>query len=309
MRVGYTYDPIYMRHDMGAGHPECPQRVQAIDARLQAVGLKEQLVLFSADPASRDDILRAHTQDYVERVYALAPGAGARVQLDADTAMNESSLPAALMAAGAAITAVRKVLQGEFERAFCNIRPPGHHAESNRAMGFCIFNSIAVAARYACEVHGIERVAVVDWDVHHGNGTEQILADDPCIFMVHSFQSPLYPYSGVEPLGNNSCNIALPPYSDGARFRQRWIAEGLPALQSFDPQLILISAGFDAHRDDPLAQLAWDEQDYAWATSELDRLSSNCSAKGRMVSLLEGGYDLRALGSSVEAHVRGLMGP
>jgi len=307
MLVGYTYDPIYARHDMGEGHPECPERVLAIDAHLRSVGLFQQLACFDAKPASREDVLRAHEQNYVDRVFTLAPRAGQTQQLDADTAMNESTLPAALTAAGAAIAAVDHVLDGSFIRAFCNVRPPGHHAESNRAMGFCIFNSIAIAARYACSVRGLRRVAVVDWDVHHGNGTEEILAGDAHVFMVHSFQSPLYPYSGIEALGDNTCNVPLAPYSDGATLRQRWINEAIPALEAFDPELILISAGFDAHRDDPLAQLKWTEQDYAWATEQLHQLSLRSAAQGRIVSLLEGGYNLKALALSVEAHIRGLI--
>lgn len=307
MLVGYSYDPIYARHDMGEGHPECPERVQLIDAHLRSIGLLEQLISFSAKPAEREDVLLAHEESYVDRVFALAPQARESVQLDADTAMNEASLPAVLMAVGAAIAAVNHVIDGRLNRAFCNIRPPGHHAESNRAMGFCIFNSIAVAARYACMVRNLERIAIVDWDVHHGNGTEEILAGDSRVFMAHSFQSPLYPYSGVEALGNNSCNMPLPPYSDGSKFRERWTKEAIPALEAFNPELILISAGFDAHRDDPLAQLNWTEKDFTWATEQLHQLSLRTAAQGRIVSLLEGGYNLKALTLSVEAHIRGLL--
>ena len=307
MLVGYSYDPIYARHDMGASHPECPERVQVIDAHLRSVGLFERLVSFKAEPASRDDVLRAHEANYVERVFALSPGPGETVQRDGDTAMNEASLPAALCAAGAAISAVDHVLDGSFGRAFCNVRPPGHHAESDRAMGFCIFNSIAIAARYACLVRGLQRVAIVDWDVHHGNGTEEILAGDARVFMVHSFQSPLYPYSGVEPLGDNTCNMPLPAFSDGTKLRERWTKEAIPELEAFNPELILISAGFDAHRDDPLAQLKWTEQDFAWLTRQLHELSLRTACQGKIVSLLEGGYNLKALALSVEAHVRGLM--
>jgi len=269
--------------------------------------LFERLVSFKAEPASRDDVLRAHEANYVERVFALAPGPGETVQLDGDTAMNEASLSAALSAAGAAISAVDHVLDGSFSRAFCNVRPPGHHAESDRAMGFCIFNSIAIAARYACLVRGLQRVAIVDWDVHHGNGTEEILAGDARVFMVHSFQSPLYPYSGVEPLGENTCNMPLPAFSDGTKLRERWTKEAIPELEAFNPELILISAGFDAHRDDPLAQLKWTEQDFAWLTRQLHELSLRTACQGKIVSLLEGGYNLKALALSVEAHVRGLM--
>ena len=307
MRVGYTYDPIYTQHKMGDGHPECPERVEVIDAHLKAVGLDSALHAFKARPASRDELVLAHRPEYVDRVFAIAPQGDALVQLDADTAMNKASLPAALMAAGAAIEAVRRVIDGELTRAFCNVRPPGHHAESDRAMGFCLFNNVAIAARYACAVKGLSRVAIVDWDVHHGNGTEAILADDEHIFMVHSFQSPLYPYRGLDPSGHNTCNIPLPAYSDGVRIRERWISEALPALAEFDPQLILVSAGFDAHRDDPLAQLNWTEQDYAWLTQQLHQFSMRGAAQSRIVSLLEGGYDLRALALSAEAHVRALL--
>lgn len=307
-RVGYFFDPLFAQHAMGRGHPESPERVLAVHRQLQASGLMADLDAVDAASATLDDIRRAHQPDYVSGVVDSAPEhQGELVQLDGDTAMNAASLPAALRASGAAIEAVRRVCEGGMARAFCNLRPPGHHAESARAMGFCIFNHVAVAARYATAVLGLRRVAVVDWDVHHGNGTEQILAGDPAVFMLHSFQSPLYPYSGEPALADNCCNLALPAFSDGAVFRKRWRNEGLPALRAFDPQLILVSAGFDAHRDDPLAQLQWREDDYSWATRQLVDIARSGAAAGRIVSLLEGGYNLRALAHSVEAHVRALL--
>lgn len=307
-RVGYCFDPIFSEHAMGRSHPESPERVIAIDQHLHRCGLMGALEPFSARPAAVEDLLRAHEKPYLDEVFRRAPRkAGEMVRLDADTALNAASVPAALRACGAAIEALRSLSANRLERAFCNLRPPGHHAESGRAMGFCIFNNIAVAARYATSVLGFKRVAVVDWDVHHGNGTEQILADDPAVFMLHSFQSPLYPHCGEVPLAANCCNLPLPAYSDGAVFRQRWLRQGIPALRAFDPELILVSAGFDAHREDPLAQLQWEDEDFAWATSQLVEIARDCAAQGRIVSLLEGGYHLGALARSVEAHVRALL--
>lgn len=306
--VGYCYDPLFAQHAMVPGHPECPERVMAIHQHLQHCGLMAHLAPLAAEPAAIHDILRAHEAAYVEKVLGRAPQReGELVWLDADTAMNPASVPAALRASGAAIGAVRQVCEGHLKRAFCSVRPPGHHAESWRAMGFCIFNHVAVAARYAVAELGLKRVAVVDWDVHHGNGTEQILAGDSAVFMLHSFQSPLYPHCGEVPLGANGCNLPLPSRSDGSVFRKRWLDEGLPALRAFDPELILVSAGFDAHRDDPLAQLQWSEEDYAWATEQLVCASRDGAAQGRIVSLLEGGYNLRALARSVEAHLRAML--
>jgi acetoin utilization deacetylase AcuC-like enzyme len=280
----------------------------AIHQHLQRCGLMAHLMPLAAEPAAISNVLRAHEAAYVEKVLSSAPRhEGELVRLDADTSMNAASVPAALMASGAAIGAVRQVCEGRLQRAFCSLRPPGHHAESWRAMGFCIFNHVAVAARYAVVELGLKRVAVVDWDVHHGNGTEQILAGDSAVFMLHSFQSPLYPYCGDLPRGANCCNLPLPIHSDGSVFRKRWLDEGLPALRAFDPELILVSAGFDAHRDDPLAQLEWNEEDYAWATQQLVSTSRDGAARGRIVSLLEGGYNLRALVRSVEAHLRAML--
>jgi len=278
MLVGYSYDPIYARHDMGEGHPECPERVQLIDAHLRSVGLLEQLTSFSAKPAEREDVLLAHEESYVDRVFALAPQARESVQLDADTAMNEASLPAVLMAVGAAIAAVNHVIDGRLNRAFCNIRPPGHHAESNRAMGFCIFNSIAVAARYACMVRNLERIAIVDWDVHHGNGTEEM---------------------------GTTVNIPVaadPPAKD---FLAMLADETERLAKTLKPDIVFLSAGFDAHRADPVGGLTLESEDYEEAGRWIAQLAKDYCG-GRLISLLEGGYHLQRMPESVDAHLNGI---
>ena len=291
---------------MGSHHPECPARITAIEDHLLATGILEHLVDVDAPPATREQLLRVHDPDYVDAIEASVPQRGL-VHLDPDTAMSPHSHHAALRAAGAVIMATDMVMSGAVENAFCNVRPPGHHAERARAMGFCFFNNVAVGAAQALEKHGLERVAVVDFDVHHGNGTEDIFRDDPRVMMVSTFQHPFYPYSGVEGRSERMVNIPLAAYSGGRQFREAVEKHWLPALGRFKPEMIFISAGFDAHRDDDMASLSLVESDYAWVTGRIKEIAE-LHGKGRIVSTLEGGYELTALARSVAEHIRVLSG-
>jgi acetoin utilization deacetylase AcuC-like enzyme len=306
MNTAFIYHPDCMLHDMGRHHPECPARVGAIEDQLIASGLMPGLDVHEAPLAQREHLERVHAPDYVAALEAVAPEHGV-VHLDPDTAMNAYTHRAALRAAGAAVLATDLVAGGKAANAFCNVRPPGHHAERRRAMGFCFFNNVAVAAAHALEVHGLDRVAVIDFDVHHGNGTEDIFRDDPRVLMVSTFQHPFYPYSGIEGRSERMVNIPLAAHSGGAEFRAAVEQYWLPALESFRPQMLLVSAGFDAHRDDDMAALNLVEADYAWITQRLTEVAAR-HAQGRIVSLLEGGYELHALGRSAAAHLRVLAG-
>ncbi len=296
-----------LHHDPGPYHPECPDRLRAV---LRALDTEEfaPLIRAEAPEATVEQLRRVHPENYVRAVLGVRPGPGRTVALDADTLMSEGSAEAALRSAGAAIAGVDAVCRGEVRRAFCATRPPGHHAEPARPMGFCLFANAAVAARHAQAAHGIERVAVVDFDVHHGNGTQACFEQDPSLFYASSHQWPLYPGTGdLNERGvGNIFNLPLPPGADGMAFRVAWSETLLPALEDFAPGLLIISAGFDAHTRDPLAQLRVREPDFAWLTEELCRVADrHCG--GRLVSLLEGGYDLEALALSTAAHVRALM--
>ena len=305
MKTAYISHASSMRHEMGAGHPECPQRVAVIADRLLMRGLLDAMESFEAPSATIEQLVRAHDRSYVEQLIALSPETGYR-QLDPDTAMNPQTVDAAMHAAGAAVLAAELVGQAGFRRAFCNVRPPGHHAERGSAMGFCFFNNVAVGIRHALDELGMQRVALIDFDVHHGNGSEHILAGDQRVLMVSTFQSQLYPYSGEQALGPNILNVPLAPYSGGQALRDAVADAWLPALRDFKPQMLFISAGFDAHRDDDISQLGWVDADYAWVTRQLADLADEL-CEGRIVSMLEGGYNLPALGRCVEAHVRGLL--
>lgn len=289
-------------HNMGNQHPEQPARLQAVEDQLIASGLINYLLRADAPAARREQLERVHTPGYIDAIERAAPQQGI-AHLDADTAMNRHTLSAALHAAGAGILATDMVIAGEAVNAFCNVRPPGHHAQRSRAMGFCLFNNVAVAAAHALEHHGLKRVAIADFDVHHGNGTEDIFRDDPRVLMVSTFQHPFYPYSGIDGRSERMVNIPLAAYSAGREFRAAVEQYWLPALAAFKPEMLFISAGFDAHRDDDMATLNWVEADYAWVTAQLKTVAQAC-AQGRLVSLLEGGYDLQALGRSVAAHIR-----
>jgi acetoin utilization deacetylase AcuC-like enzyme len=303
--TAYITHPSSLLHDMGPYHPECPDRLRAIGDRLIAAGLEGHLEHYEAPAATREQLARVHSAGYIATIEAECPESGLNY-LDPDTAMCPDSLSAALHAAGAVVLATDLVARGECRRAFCAIRPPGHHAERNRAMGFCLFNNVAVGIAHAFAVHGIERVAVIDFDVHHGNGTEEIFADDPRVLMVSTFQHPLYPYSGVDPMGPNMINVPLAAGSGSEAFREAVQERWLPALEAHQPQIVYISAGFDAHREDPLANLKLVEADYAWVTRELIAVAVR-HAGGRIVSALEGGYALSALGRSAAEHVRELL--
>jgi acetoin utilization deacetylase AcuC-like enzyme len=305
MRLAYLSHASSLAHEMGDGHPESPERVRVIADRLLASGLLDLMIQVEAPAATREQLLRAHAAMHVNRIETSAPLQG-QVRIDPDTVMNPATLHAARHAAGAVVRAVEMVLGGECERAFCNVRPPGHHATREAAMGFCFFNNVAVGARHALAQPGIDRVAVCDFDVHHGNGSEDIVAGDDRVLMLSTFQSALYPFCGERPLADNIVSVALLPYSRGDALRSAVTDHWLPALERFRPQLIMISAGFDAHRDDELGQLGWTEDDYAWVTRRLVE-QANRHASGRIVSVLEGGYDLRALMRSVERHLRELL--
>jgi acetoin utilization deacetylase AcuC-like enzyme len=298
------------QHDMGQGHPECPARLDAISDHLRATGLDLALDFRDAPEASAEQIGRAHAAGYVVGVTDLlrqVQASGEPRHLDPDTVACRHTLAAALRAAGAAVAATDAVMQGvaarHGTRAFCAVRPPGHHATRDEAMGFCFFNNVAVAARHALDVHGLARVAIVDFDVHHGNGTEDIIAGDERVLMVSFFQHPLYPYSGAVPKGTNMINVPLPPYTRGPAMREAVERQWLPALEAFGPQMIFVSAGFDAHREDDLGQMGLVEADYEWLTRRLVDVA-NRHGQGRIVSCLEGGYNLGALARSVAAHLR-----
>jgi acetoin utilization deacetylase AcuC-like enzyme len=301
----YTH-PACLEHDPGRHHPESPDRLRAVSAALGApefAGLDRR----EAPEAALDDIARVHPRAFVERLLAAVPRSG-HVEIDADTVMSPGSGRAALHAAGAVVAAVDAVVAGEADNAFCAVRPPGHHAEPLRAMGFCLFNNAAIGALRAREAHRLARVAVVDFDVHHGNGTQACFYEDASLFYASTHQYPLYPGTGsVGETGvGNIVNVPLRPMAGSREFRLGFSREILPALDSFRPEMVLISAGFDAHKSDPLAQLLLDEADYTWVTEELLAVAAR-HARGRIVSTLEGGYDLAALGASAAAHVRALM--
>jgi acetoin utilization deacetylase AcuC-like enzyme len=296
-----------LHHDPGPHHPECPDRLRSVLQALDA-GEFAELIRDQAPQATREQLMRVHPENYVDAILAIRPEPDERVALDGDTLMSWGSAEAALRAAGAAVAAVDAVMKGEFRRAFCATRPPGHHCEPARPMGFCLFANAAVAARHAQAVHGAARVAVVDFDVHHGNGTQACFETEPSLFYASSHQWPLYPGTGdVNETGvGNILNVTLPPGADGAAFRAAWGEQIIPALDEFDPDLLVISAGFDAHAADPLAQLRVREADFAWVTEALCAMADR-RCGGKVVSLLEGGYDLEALGRSAAAHVRALM--
>lgn len=314
-KTGYFTHPDCRRHDMGRGHPECPERLDAIEDRLLASRLLDVVDRREAPLASPELVELAHDRMHVAAVRGLAEevieeenaGGDGLVFIDPDTAMNRHTWNAVLRAAGAALAATDAVMAGELDNAFCAVRPPGHHACRNRAMGFCVFNNVAIAAKYALERHGLQRVAVVDFDVHHGNGTEDILAGDDRVLMVGIFQHPFYPYSGFGAAAGNMVNLPVPAYTKGPAIRDLIEQHWLPRLEAFRPEMIFISAGFDAHREDDLGQLGLVEADYTWMTERLMDIAQR-HAQGRIVSSLEGGYNLDALGRSVEAHVRALAG-
>lgn len=310
-KTGYFTHPDCKKHEMGAGHPECPERLDAIEDRLIVSGVGDLLDRREAPQAPIADIELAHGRMHVAALRGLTDGlrdeidAGGptHAQIDPDTALNIHTWDAALRAAGAAIAATDAVMAGEMENAFCAIRPPGHHACHDYAMGFCFLNNVAIAARYALERHGLSRVAIVDFDVHHGNGTENIIAGDQRILMLSFFQHPFYPPGGARSHASNLVNIPVPAYTKGDAVRELVLTHWLPRLEAYRPEMIFVSAGFDAHKDDDLGQMGLTEADFIWLTQRIKDVAKH-HAQGRIVSCLEGGYTLDALARCVEGHIR-----
>lgn len=305
MAVAFVTHPDCELHDTGFGHPESPDRLRAVMDHLPTTGIWARLIPRQAPMAAREQLSRVHDQGYVDAVFAAAPTRG-RVHLDPDTSMSPHSLNAALRAAGAPIGAVDLVMSGEADRAFCCVRPPGHHAEFRRSMGFCLFNNVAVGARHAQDRYGLKKVAIVDFDVHHGNGTEDIFRSDPSVLYGSTFQHPFYPGSGANTRSDHIFNVPLSAGTDGPGFRAAFEERILPVLDDFAPEFLFVSAGFDAHREDPLAQLFLSEDDFCWTTARIKEVA-DAHAQGRIVSVLEGGYNTVALARSVEAHLQAML--
>ena len=306
MAIAYISHRDCLLHDTGDGHPENHRRISAIEDQLIATGLFDVLRHFDAPSVTESQLLRAHTRAYLDGVESIAPATG-YVRVDPDTVISPGSLQAARRAAGAVIMAVDKVISGEMESAFCGVRPPGHHAESKRGMGFCLYNNIAVGAAHALEAHGLARIAIVDFDVHHGNGTEDIFKDENRVLFCSTFQHPFYPFTALLEPADNRVNVPLQAGAGSNEFRAAVTEQWLPALQRFQPEMIFVSAGFDAHRDDDMSNVSLTDADFRWVTEQIVTAAAD-SASGRIVSALEGGYELRSLARCVEAHIRVLMG-
>ncbi len=306
MPTAFISHPDTLLHMMDGHHPESPARISAIKDRLIASHLYDLLQTHEAPAATDDQLTRVHSADYVHHIRAIAPPAG-MINLDADTTMGPMTLSAALHAAGSTAFAVDLVMTGKARNAFCCVRPPGHHAGRARAAGFCIFNNVAVGVAQALSVYGLERAAIVDFDVHHGDGTENIFRDDPRVMLCSTFQHPHYPYQGGDSRTDRMINVPLKARTDGEGFRAAVTQEFLPALERFAPQIVFVSAGFDAHAQDPLGGLNLVRNDYIWITQFILDVAHKY-AHDRIVSTLEGGYELHALADSVTAHVRTLAG-
>jgi acetoin utilization deacetylase AcuC-like enzyme len=304
MKTAFISHPDTLLHVMDGSHPESPARITAIKDQLLADGILPQLDSYQAPLASDQDLLRVHTPAYVRYIRRVAPLAGL-VKLDQDTAMGPMSLSACLHASGALIKATDLVMQGNNANAFCCTRPPGHHAGRANAAGFCIFNHVAVGAAYAMQRYGVKRIAIIDFDVHHGDGTEDIFREDPRVMLCSTFQHPYYPHKGADSRTERMINIPIKAGATGSDFQTAFQQEFLPALEKFQPELIYISAGFDAHEQDPLAKLRLTTQDYVWMTQWIMDIAARF-AKGRIISVLEGGYSLKALAESATAHIRTL---
>ncbi|TQV89660.1 histone deacetylase family protein [Aliikangiella coralliicola] len=305
MSLGIISHSDCSAHNVGEHHPERPARIAAIQQEIANCELEPHLLHINAQPIKQEQLELAHNAEYIEYIFENAPREGI-LQLDADTAMMPESLNAALLSAGAATNAVDLVMSQEVNAAFCATRPPGHHAERDKAMGFCLFNNVAIAAIYAKQQYQLARVAVVDFDVHHGNGTENILRDESGFLFCSTFQHPFYPFSGTEAHPTHIINTPLSANAGSQEFRQAITNDWLPALHQFKPELLLISAGFDAHAEDNMSQVMLYEEDYHWVSRELKSIADQYS-DGRIVSVLEGGYSLGALGRSVVAHLEGLL--
>lgn len=308
MKTAYITHPDCLKHEMTKGHPEEPARIIAIQEQLQSRQLWDFLEHFEAPTVDRQALLRVHTKRHIDHLFKNSPLSGQPLfRTDPDTFMNEHSLDAALKAAGAGVMAVDLVMEKKVDNAFCAVRPPGHHAERDQAMGFCFFNNIAVAAAHALEKYHLERVAIIDFDVHHGNGSEDIFENDERVMVCSSYEHPLYPHSGRPTVPGHLINCPLNSGSAGPEFRMAVQKEWLPALEAFQPQFIFISAGFDAHWQDDMAQLQLNESDYRWVTQKIAQIAHRY-ADDRIVSMLEGGYVVDALARSAEQHIRVLMG-
>jgi acetoin utilization deacetylase AcuC-like enzyme len=306
MQTAYITHPACLEHNMGYDHPESPERLRAIEDQLIASGIFPLLQPHEAPRVTHEQLARVHTESYLRAIEAAAPQRGL-ISLDADTFMNPFTLEAAYRAAGALVLATDLVMTGKVENAFCNIRPPGHHATRDQAMGFCFFNNVAVGVAHAMAQHDLTRIAIVDFDVHHGNGTENIFKNDPRVMLCSTFQHPFYPYCGADSSSDHIINVPLAARTDGQAFRSAITEYWLPALEAFRPEMIFISAGFDAHHEDDMAHLNLIESDYTWVTEQIKAIAVKYAQK-RIVSALEGGYALHALGRSVTAHIRVLCG-
>ena len=310
-RVGFVSHPAYFEHEMGPGHPESPERLRSIEARLKSTGTLNQLIQLEPQAASKEWIARVHTPTYIQKLESRAPTSG-YARLDPDTALSPGSLKAAFLAAGGAMTAVDAIMKQQVDHAFCAVRPPGHHAEADRAMGFCFFNNVAIAAKYVIEHHGLARVLIVDWDVHHGNGTQHTFYDDPSVLFFSTHQYPHYPGTGGATESGSGkgkgLTINVPMYAGQGDDEYQEIFQKvlIPAADAFKPEFVAISAGFDAHRDDPLASMNLTEDGYASLTEIVMSIAKRY-ASGRLISSLEGGYDLKALAASVERHLVTLL--
>lgn len=306
MATAYLSHGLFKAHRMQPDHPESPQRLVSIEDRLQAAGLMDILVYREAPIATREQLERVHTARHIDELAELSPEEGL-VPIDPDTYMCPATLEAAWRAAGASVLAVDMVMKGQVKNAFCAVRPAGHHAERDAAMGFCFFDNVAVGAAHSLEEWGLERAAILDFDVHHGNGSEDIFRDDPRVMVCSVYQDPLYPYSGSPGIPGRLINVPVAPGTAGPAWRHAVTDAWFPAIEDFRPQLIILSAGFDGHAADPMAELLLTEADYGWLTDQLIALAER-HANGRIVSCLEGGYDLQALSRCVAAHVRRLAG-
>jgi acetoin utilization deacetylase AcuC-like enzyme len=310
-RVGFVFHPAFLDHEMGPGHPESPDRLKAIRSHLQMTKTLDRLLLLEPQMASKDWIAEVHTRSYIDSLEGLAPISG-YASLDPDTTMSPGTLQAAYLAAGGAIKAVDAVMHQEVDQVFCAVRPPGHHAESNRAMGFCFFNNVAIAARYAQKQHGLTRVLIVDWDVHHGNGTQHTFDEDPSVLFFSTHQYPHYPGTGHSTENGRgegkglTINIPLSGGQGDEEYCEVFQNHLVPAAEAFKPELVLISAGFDAHRDDPLASMNITEEGYGALTRMVADIARR-HASGRVISCLEGGYHLQGLAASVNRHILGLL--
>jgi acetoin utilization deacetylase AcuC-like enzyme len=310
-RVGFITHPTYLKHDMGPGHPEKPDRLMAIEGWLAKRGGFDSLEQIKPEPADRRWITLIHTPTYLDSLIRISPKSKA-VPLDGDTAIGPHSLEAAFLAVGGVLAGVEGVLEGKFDHAFCAVRPPGHHAEAGRAMGFCLFNNVAIGARYAQKHGGLKRVCIIDWDVHHGNGTQHSFEDDGSVLYISTHEYPFYPGTGsADERGfgegeGATLNCPMPAGCGDREYISLFENPIAPAVRAFRPEIILVSAGFDAHRDDPLAQMEVTSAGFGRMTSIVRALADEC-CEGRLVSALEGGYHLSALAHSVEAHLQSLQ--